>query len=151
MGMSRILIAVDFSQCGQKALEAGIGLAMDLKSPVRLVHAFRPNPSAPLMAGLGYEEMFEQLAADIETDEALELSKWARKARAAGLDVQTEARPGREAEVILESAKAKDVSMIVVGTHGRSGFRKLLVGSVAQEVLQRTRKPVLVVPYHPPK
>ena len=147
--MTTILVAVDFSPCGQHALQAATRLARDLGAAIRIVHAFEPNPRAPVMAGLGYRELFEELAAELETEEAMQLSTWAQEARASGIDVETEARPGREADVILGAAEAEDVFMLVLGTHGRSGFKKLLLGSVAQEVLRRSSKPVLVVPQPP--
>ena len=52
---------------------------------------------------------------------------------------------GRAAEVILKEAEKHD--LIVMGTHGRTGLDRLLLGSVAQEVVRKSPKPVLLVPH----
>jgi nucleotide-binding universal stress UspA family protein len=54
---------------------------------------------------------------------------------------------GQPADVILERACRGDVDLIVMGTHGRTGLQRLLVGSVAEGVLRRAPCPVVVVPY----
>lgn len=145
--MSRVLIAVDFSDCGRAALDAGSRLALDLRSDIVLVHAF-PEPMSPALAtGLGYQELFQHYAGQAELVEALRLTQeWAEKARKEGLHVDVVARSAKPADLILEAANRDDVAMLVLGTHGRTGFRKLVLGSVAQDVIRRARKPTLVVP-----
>lgn len=145
--MARILIAIDFSEAGHAALEAGIALAMDLKQDVRLVHAFPKLMQAPVAAGIGYQEVFQRFAAEHEAEEAIRLTtEFADKARATGLDVDILARGEDPATLILEAADADDVDMVVMGTHGKRGFRRLVLGSVAQGVVAKSRTPVLVVP-----
>ncbi len=120
---------------------------MDLSMDVLLVHAFPKQIKAPVSAGLGYQEIFEEFAAQHEADEAVELStEWANKGRDAGLDVEILARSADAAELILEAADREDVAMVIMGTQGKSGLKRFVLGSVAAEVVRRSSVPVLVVP-----
>jgi len=146
--MTRILVAVDFSPCGQAALEAAVKLAIDLKASLTLVHAFPPHLHVSAYAGLGYEELFERYAAEHETQEAIELTtEWAAKARTEGLQVTTHAEAGKPADIVLKAAEDEEVGFLVVGTHGNTGLRRVLMGSTAEEIVRGSKKPVLVVPF----
>lgn len=145
--MTRILIAIDFSDAGQAALEAGIGLAKDLRQDLLLVHAFPEPMKAPVAAGMGYQEVFQHYASEHEMDEAIRLTTdYADQARDAGLDVEILAAAKDPVDLILEGEQRKDVTMVVVGTHGKSGFKRFVLGSVAADVVAKSQTPVLVVP-----
>ena len=68
----------------------------------------------------------------------------------AGPDADVAVQTGDPSRVIVEQAVAKAVDLIVMGTHGRSGFDRLLSGSVAEKVLRRASCPVLTIPPHAP-
>jgi nucleotide-binding universal stress UspA family protein len=68
----------------------------------------------------------------------------------AGLDADVVVQTGDPSRVIVEEAVARTVDLIVLGTHGRSGFDRLLSGSVAEKVLRRASCPVLTIPPHAP-
>ena len=67
------------------------------------------------------------------------------RVRAAGLEGGAEVDSGRAAEMIVERAAALGVDLIAMGTHGHSGFKHLLLGSVAEHVLRTAPCPVLIV------
>jgi len=69
----------------------------------------------------------------------------ADRAREAGVDATAAARAGRPHETIEEYAAAHDADLVVVGTHGRTGVERVLLGSVAERVLRTATRPVLVV------
>jgi nucleotide-binding universal stress UspA family protein len=69
----------------------------------------------------------------------------AARAREAGLDATAAARTGRPHDVIEEYAADHDVDLVVVGTHGRTGVERVLLGSVAERVLRTATRPMLVV------
>lgn len=145
--VSTIVIGIDFSPCGQGALQAGVQLAIDLQAPIIIAHAFPRAMSRPMMAGMGFQDIFQQFATENEVGEALQLTaKWANKARESGLPVDVVAEPEEPARLLVRLSKRADVSMLVVGTHGRGGLRKAFLGSVAQDVIRRSETPVLVVP-----
>ena len=149
MDPPRILIAVDFSEASRRALEAGERLARDLHAGVVLAHAIAEVQGVSLAAtSLGGSPQAAATAqARMSVDEALKLSaEWAQGMRAAGLEVETVAREGIPEDVVLQAAEDHDVQLLVVGSHGLKGFKRFVLGSVAQTLLHRSRRPVLVIP-----
>lgn len=73
-----------------------------------------------------------------------QVAKLCRGVRAAGMNAHLELREGKPAMEILRAAKAKNVDLIAMATHGRSGLGRLLAGSVAESVLRRAMVPVLL-------
>jgi nucleotide-binding universal stress UspA family protein len=73
------------------------------------------------------------------------LSHVAEGLRGEGFRVRTEVREGEPEDVILSVAHEEDAGLIVMGTHGRSGFSLLVMGSVAEKVMHGTSRPVLFV------
>jgi nucleotide-binding universal stress UspA family protein len=73
-----------------------------------------------------------------------------QRAVAAGVAAEPLALSGRAQDVIVEVAQSRGVDLIVMGTHGRTGVRHLLLGSVAERVVRAAPCPVLVVPVRPP-
>ncbi|WP_323676098.1 universal stress protein [Halorubellus sp. PRR65] len=69
----------------------------------------------------------------------------AERARERGLDVEEHARAGRPASVIADFADDENVDLIVMGSHGRSGLSRVVLGSVTEHVLRETHRSVLVV------
>jgi nucleotide-binding universal stress UspA family protein len=74
-----------------------------------------------------------------------ELEPLAQHLRSAGYTVNTEAELGHPAEAIIERARAQDVDLIAMTTHGRSGLSRLLFGSVAEQIVRHTAVPVLLL------
>ena len=70
-----------------------------------------------------------------------------RRAEAAGLDAVERHAGGRPHDVIADYARSNDIDLIVMGSHGRSGVRRALLGSVTERTLRSTHVPVFVVDY----
>ena len=68
--------------------------------------------------------------------------------KVAGVEAHPLTVQGMAAESVLDHAQRLGVDLIVIGTHGRQGLKRLLVGSVAQEIVKRSVVPVIVVPMH---
>lgn len=69
----------------------------------------------------------------------------AETARERGIDAETAVDRGQPADVIVERAEGEDVDTVVIGSHGRQGFSRILLGSVAETVVHRSSVPVVVV------
>jgi nucleotide-binding universal stress UspA family protein len=93
---------------------------------------YLPNP------GLLDPQERERLSRDLEREAAA--------ARAAGVVVQTVLRDGRPAEEIVAAATAMAAGLVVMGTHGRGGFERWVLGSVAEKVLRQAPCPVMTIP-----
>lgn len=74
------------------------------------------------------------------------MTKAADMARAEGIDVETIVEDAPAARLLLDTARRLDAPVIVVGTHGHKGFKRMILGSTAEEVVRRSDRPVLVVP-----
>ncbi|WP_051529331.1 universal stress protein [Meiothermus cerbereus] len=144
-----LLIPLDGSLCGEKAAQVGLSLAAQLDLQVRLLYVLdndvqvEPGP-AELVSALSLVREAARTRGQGILDRAVEL------AHRLGVEVKTRLESGWPEEVILQ--QAKDCDLVVMGTHGRGGLERCIMGSVAQAVIARSLKPVLVVNerYNPP-
>jgi nucleotide-binding universal stress UspA family protein len=133
--VDRIVAATDFSLGSLAALEYAEELAHRFEAEVILVHAEEVLGVVP----------GSDMAARARIDAERELARTATGLRARGLRVRTILRPGLPAEEILHVARAEHASLIVMGTHGRSGLAHMVMGSVAERVVRAAPCPVLTV------
>ncbi len=135
-----ILFATDFSLCSDRALPWALALARRYGGKVHLVHALTPKVrySVPL-------DDFGQL---MERDhwEALEhLTQMEKTGQLSQCPHEVVLQHGELWEVISEVCRSADVDLIVLGTHGRTGISKLLLGSAAEKIFREASCPVLTV------
>lgn len=140
-----ILVASDFSETATLALDRAIEIALRHQSEIAIVHVMQlelPPLTPPEMIVLppDYEEMLREACSE-------GLAQAASRAREAGVRVREILERGRAAARITECAEAIQADLIMVGTRGNTGFKHLLLGSVAEEVVRTARQPVLTV--HP--
>jgi universal stress protein A len=138
-----ILVPIDFSANSEQALDYACGLASKLGSTLRLVHAFAAPPKG-LQVALS-ESILENLVK--EHHDALEKLADARRERASFGEHTVEV--GDPRDTILDTVKALGVDLIVMGTHGRRGLSRVMMGSVAEDVIRHAPCPVLVVRARP--
>jgi nucleotide-binding universal stress UspA family protein len=143
-----ILVATDGSELGQKGLEHGLSLAQDQSARVTIITVSEPYP---LYAGdafgmvPGGAVVAEYGSSQIEATSAL-LATAAQAATTAGIEAETLHVPNAPpAEAIIEAAKSLDCDLIVMGSHGRRGFGRIVLGSKTWEVVTLSHVPVLVV------
>ena len=143
--IGRVLAALDGSETSETALHDALELGITEDASLVLVHALQP----PVAAASPYLPHTIQLTHD-EMEEREEYMK-AYLDRIAGEDwlgdrpVETHVRVDyHPAPTILELAETEDVELIALGTHGRGGLRRLILGSVADKVIRGTHRPVLV-------
>jgi nucleotide-binding universal stress UspA family protein len=154
MEISKILIGIDDSTYAHNAAAYGFAMARNYKAAVGLVHIIEPvilpatpgdNLTGVLMDNtLGIQEA--ELST-IQTSQTETLIANAVKEFGEGLEVTTFKQYGSRAEGIIDCCKEFKADLIVIGTHKRSGFDRLLTGSVAEEVVRHSTVPVLVVPF----
>ncbi|APW37891.1 universal stress protein UspA [Rhodoferax koreense] len=139
-----ILVPVDGSDTGLAAVGKAIELAKVFDSWITLVHVIDQYP----FVGIGTDYAFGQTeyitAATSNANNALQAGE--DRINAAGLRCTRQVIEGHVMEDgILQAAKTAGADLIVMGSHGRHGIEKLLLGSVTQRVLSHTTLPVLVV------
>jgi nucleotide-binding universal stress UspA family protein len=136
-----ILCPVDFSDPAKAALRYGVGFASRYRARVTAVYVDDPL-LAEAAAIVSDPEAIERESLDELRrfiDAAVPPAPWRP-------EVDTRVRVGAPADAILELAEGIGAGLIVLGTHGLSGYRKLFFGSTTERVLRKTRVPILVVP-----
>jgi nucleotide-binding universal stress UspA family protein len=132
-----ILHPTDFSKPSEYALRFACALARDYQARLVLLHVVEP----PVYYGeLG---MAVPLPADFHETLHSKLSHLAPAD--CGVPVETLLMEGNAAREILRVAEEQHISLIVLGTHGRTGFSRVLLGSVAEDVIRHSRVPVLTL------
>jgi nucleotide-binding universal stress UspA family protein len=141
--IKRIVVATDFSEGADAAMQRAFALAKTLDAAVDLVHVLDPALlTAPVSLGsmplVDPEPLMEQI------DKAL--SERTELARAEGISCHSTSVDGFPPREVVRHAQKMGADLIVVGTHGRTGIAHAIMGSVAERVVQWSTMPVLVVP-----
>jgi nucleotide-binding universal stress UspA family protein len=139
-----ILVPVDGSRTAQLAVDKAIGLAKAFDSRVTVIYVIDPYPFTGVGTDFAYGQAEYLSAATAEANAAVKAAK--DTLVAAGVTVDASIVEAHTAwRGIVEAGKSLESDLIVIGSHGRSGLEKLVLGSVAQAVLSHTKLPVLVV------
>ncbi|VVD66199.1 Stress response protein NhaX [Pandoraea morbifera] len=143
----QILVALDDSETARRAFEYALSLARKHGALLRVVHVL--DLPGPFIAGFDPEPLLHAVRAVGD-----QVRNWARqRMHEAGVPGEVEMReiqPVGEgvADQIVASGKDADVDLIVLGTHGRRGFRRFALGSVAEDTARNAGRPVLLLPAH---
>jgi len=138
----RILVAVDGSIYSERALDQAISMAMVCNSSLFAICVLESYPKS-LAPGPVVEQKLKKEAGEI-------LEKVKEKAAKQNVSCETIVHVGSQPhQFIVKEARERNIDMIVMGTHGRTGLKKLIMGSVAQKVIGYSPCSVLVVPAFP--
>ena len=141
-GFSRIVVPTDFSSSGEAAWATALRAARGFGAEVVLVHVVVDTPR--FAEGTGGADLRATLQ-DARQWAEREAAERVSAARAAGIAARSVVLTGVPQEQILEVASAEGVDLIVIGTHGRGGLERALLGSVADHVIRLAPCPVLSV------
>lgn len=148
MSFSRILVPVEYSEHCLAALELAGVLAERLGGTLKVLHVweyphFIPKDVLVEEGGKAKRSLFQLLSESATR----EMNAFVRRAKLPrGVSVDTALVSGDPARVILNELVEHPVDLVVMSTHGRSGFRRFLMGSVAENVVRLSPVPVLTVP-----
>ena len=146
----QILVAVDGSPTANRGLKAAVELASSHAASLTVIHVVDDMQSVSYIGDMGYvpADYVDKLLDDLRTSGRKVLTKAEAVAHAAKVDVKAllvESKGGTIADAILAQARKLRADTIVLGTHGRRGLRRALMGSDAEAVLRDSRVPVLLV------
>lgn len=142
--LNKILVPTDFSEFSKCAVRYGCELARRFSSELHLLHVVEdiyplvPEPGIMLPAAADYFAGLKQSAEQ-------ELARFPPEDWGSGLHIERAVITGSPFVEIIRYARDKDIDMIVVGTHGRTGLAHVLMGSVAERVVRKSPCPVLSV------
>jgi nucleotide-binding universal stress UspA family protein len=146
--INRILCPIDFSEFSRHALDYAVAMARWYGSRVTALHVFTLWPVVNIIPSLGAEPVPPIVSKDADREELVQQLRGFLERHPTG-DVQIDALLRESPDVhreILAQAEALKSDLIVIGSHGRSGFERLLVGSITEKVLRKATCPVMVVP-----
>jgi len=142
-----IVSPIDFSNYSQEALQTAAYLAKQFGSQLLLVHAVPAIPKLPSTTSIFKEGEYEQ---ELHKDAERLLTKLADDLAKKGLQVRTEVGIANDVGMeILRIAEHNSADLIVIATHGMTGWHRLVFGSVAEKVVRLASCPVLVLRANP--
>ena len=134
----RILLPSDAGDASGRAVDQAVGLARETGAELHLLFVVEEVPHAPEMVEQSVEEQLRSVGEDV-------LAGVRDRADRAGLSVESTVREGVPHVAIVDYADEVGVDVIVMGTHGRSGLNRYLLGSVTERVVRTADVPVLTV------
>ena len=148
----KILCPTDFSEPSYKALKAANDLAKEFSSELILIHVLSPMQVFPTSPGFapgqpaasGY--IPEQILGEAQNQAGESLDKTLEEQVSKEIISKTILLQGNPAEEITKYAEEENVSVIIIGTHGYTGWRHLLLGSVTEKIVRSSSIPVLTIP-----
>jgi nucleotide-binding universal stress UspA family protein len=151
--MKKILIALDYNPTAQHILEAGYELARSMGAEVILMHVvadYTYYSSLDYSPILGFDQ-FSNLGA-MQLDSVTQLENAANeylehmKSQLGDPSTKTLIKDGDAGEAIVEASDNLGVNVVVLGSHSRRGLDKILMGSVAEKVLRKSKIPLYIIP-----
>jgi nucleotide-binding universal stress UspA family protein len=144
ISIDRILCPIDFSDFSLDALRHGLVLAQWYTSQVTLLHVHQGSRSLPAGVSPGSAPVFDDADPERLAEEVRRFC--APLTEPSGREVDVVIRSGDPAREIPREAERLRADLLILGTHGRSGFERLFLGSVTEKVLRSTRVPVMTIP-----
>lgn len=144
--MKNIVLPVYFSDTTDVLIDGAVDFAKEVMGKICLIHV------APADIGFAIGDMGFQYFPEIEkseiAEELSELNELQKRIESKGVGCEHILKQGVSADIILNYAKEKNASYIVMGSHGRSGIYDVLVGSLTKDITKNSPIPVVVVPCH---
>lgn len=140
MRFAKILCPIDFSAGSREAMQVAAELAAPQSGEIVLLHVWHP----PYIAS-AESPIPEAMIMQLRTDAELELARWKAELGGGGTRVTARLAIGAPWDQIVSLARQEGVDLVVIGTHGRTGIKRALLGSVAEKVVRHAPCPVLVV------
>ncbi len=142
--INHIMLATDFSESVQAATDLAIQFASKFAARLTLLHVF----DAPSYVG-AFGDVYFAVPADqgkrVRADADRALAQLAERATAAGITTETLVVEGTAHQGILAAAQSRNIDLIVLGSHGRTGLKHMVLGSVAEDVVRVATCPVVTV------
>jgi nucleotide-binding universal stress UspA family protein len=142
----KVLITTDGSRFAEEAVGVALGLAKKCSARVRVVTVVEHPPyyGTPEASALYDAELYRSLSTELEKLGQEAVERMSGMVADAGLEVSTTVRRGAPADEIVAEAADWGADVIVLSTHGRTGLARLVLGSVANQVVNHAKCPVLL-------
>jgi nucleotide-binding universal stress UspA family protein len=145
--LQKILVPVDFSECALDGARYASVFATAVGADLLLLHVVRPRPHQ-IEESRGPAQHWSQELKDAVLDAEDQLDTLVNGLPLLGIKAETEVEVGVPAEKLAMESRRAAVDLIITSTHGYSGLRHALLGSIAEELAREAGCPVLIVPSH---
>ena len=142
--LKKILVPIDFSECSQKALQYAAAFARQFEGELTLLYVVQVNYYAGDFGSVDVSLLESEMRANGEK----QLADLAARELGDATPSKCLVRSGRIVSEIVEVAKKSDSDLIILSTHGHTGLKHVLLGSVAENVVRHAPCPVLIVRQH---
>lgn len=141
--LKKILVPIDFSECSEKALQYAIPFARQFQASLTLLYVVQmPYAAGEEAAVIDMVRLQSQMGADGKQGLAALITV---NAPAAKIPMASIVREGSPSQEIIQTAQERDIDLIIISTHGRTGLPHFFLGSTAERVVRHATCPVLVV------
>ena len=138
----QILVPIDFSAHSAAAFEAAVEIAKAFDSKIHLLHCYQIQPGGISPYGIAIPSSYFAETRDAASQQ---LAEWQKKHVPAGISADASTVSESPSEAIITTAKEIEADLIVMGTRGLSGFKHVMLGSVAERTVRLAPCPVLTV------
>jgi nucleotide-binding universal stress UspA family protein len=138
----QILVPIDFSAHSTAAFEAAVEIAKVFDSKIHLLHCYQIQPGGISPYGIAIPSSY---FSEIRDAASQQLAEWQEKHVPAGVSIDASTMSESPFEAIITVAKEIDADLIVMGTRGLSGFKHVMLGSVAERTVRLASCPVMTV------
>ncbi len=138
----KILIATDGSENARRAASYGVNIAKATGAEVHALYIISTQHAVTTRTVMGWSEAFEEYLANKGGVAIADVEKLGKEA---GVKVEPVFLKGIPADKILNYAEENNIDLIVMGTHGLTGIKRFLIGSVAESVVRHSKAPVMVI------
>jgi len=142
--MKKLLVPIDFSDVTHLVIRQARDLAKSLNGKIRLIHVAAPEP-AFVGDDVGPQVIRNQKASKFR-EEHRQIQKLSEDLNKDGIETTSLLIQGMTVEEIIKESKRFGADLIVIGSHGHGAMYNLLMGSVVEGVIKKSKKPVLIVP-----
>jgi nucleotide-binding universal stress UspA family protein len=142
--LRRILVPIDFSDCSRKALAYAVPFARQFGASLTLVYVVQMNYAVGEFGAIDFPVPENEIRANAEK----ELASLVAAAIREPVPTERLVRVGRPVQEIVATAREKDIDLIIISTHGHTGLKHILMGSVTENVVRYAPCPVLTVREH---
>lgn len=146
-GINKILVPVDYSKCSLAGLQYAIEFAKKFAARLVVLHVVDLGPQL-MTDGYGVYDLSPYKEAAARASER-QMRAFLRRVNFGSVPFETSAAAEFCPEGIYRAAKKDKVDLVIMSTHGRTGLKHILIGSIAERVVRRAPCPVIVVPSHP--
>ncbi len=142
----KVLFCTDFSESSDCAFDYAFGIAKRDEAVLYILHVISINPHASYLDNYMTKEYWDKLKETMQEDIDKKCNDKYLSQIKDKTKVKTVTKSGREDEEILKFAQKENIDIIVIGTHGRTGIKHVLVGSVAEKIVRYSPIPVFIIP-----